>query len=140
MSDQPPSPLPPPPPSMPPPPPPGYAPPPAPPGYAPPPQGYQQQMPPGMQVAAGAGLGIGAQIVVARSSIIVGVIGILVPVVFSIVSGGGSAFYFYVLPIFGLIYGVRAMMRGAVIGGGIGVALNVVAGLVSLVSSGLLGF
>ncbi len=93
-----------------------------------------------MQVAAGAGLGIGAQIVVARSSIIVGVIGILVPVVFSIVSGGGSAFYFYVLPIFGLIYGVRAMMRGAVIGGGIGVALNVVAGLVSLVSSGLLGF
>ena len=93
-----------------------------------------------MQVAAGAGLGIGAQIVVARSSIIVGVVGIIVPVIWSIVTGGSSVFYFYILPVFGLIYGVRAMTRGAVIGGGIGVALNVVAGLVSLVSSGLLGF
>jgi len=31
------------------------------------------------------------------------------------------------------------MTRGAVIGGGIGVVLNVLAGLVSLVSSGLIG-
>jgi hypothetical protein len=125
-----------------PPPPPGYAPPPSqpPPGYAPPPQpGYQGQMPPGMpMIAAAGGLSIGAQIIAARSSIIVGVIGIFVPIVTLMVTGG-TVFYFYILPIFGLIYGVRAMTRGALIGGGIGVALNLIAGLVSLVSSGLLG-
>lgn len=90
-------------------------------------------------IAAGAGLSIGAQIFAARSSIIVGVVGIIVPIV-SFMITGGTVVYFYILPIFGLIYGVRAMMRGAVIGGGIGVALNVLAGIVTLVSSGLLGF
>jgi hypothetical protein len=136
MSDLPPSNLPPPPPGYTP--PPSYSPPPQ--GYAPPPQpGYQGQMPPGMPViAAAGGLAIGAQIVVARSSIIVGVIGIFVPIVTAMVTGG-TIFYFYILPVFGLIYGIRAMTRGAVIGGGIGVALNVIAGLVSLVSSGLIG-
>lgn len=138
MSDLPPSNLPPP--------PPGYAPPPAPPpaqappGYAPPPQpGYQGQIPQGMpMIAAAGGLSIGAQIIAARSSIIVGVIGIVVPIVTVMVTGG-TVVYFYILPIFGIIYGVRAMTRGAVIGGGIGVVLNVLAGLVSLVSSGLIG-
>jgi len=130
MSDLPPSNLPPP--------PPGYAPPP--PGYAPPPQpGYQGQMPPGVPIiAAAGGLSIGTQLLAARSSIIVGVIGIFVPIITEIVTGG-TVFYFYILPIFGLIYGIRAMTRGAVIGGGIGVVLNLVAGLVSLVSSGLIG-
>lgn len=89
-------------------------------------------------VAAGAGLGLGAQIVVARSSIIVGVIGIFVPII-SVLVTGGTVYYFYILPIFGIIYGVRSMMRGAVIGGGIGVGLNIVAGLVSLLASGLIG-
>jgi hypothetical protein len=136
MSDLPPSNLPPP--------PPGYAPPPPPPapppGYAPPPQGYQGQMPPGMpMMAAAGGLSIGTQIIAARSSIIVGVIGIFVPIVTVLVTGG-TVVYFYILPIFGLIYGIRAMTRGAVIGGGIGVVLNLLAGVVSLVSSGLLGF
>jgi len=136
MSDLPPSNLPPP--------PPGYAPPPAPPaqpppGYAPPPQGYQGQMPPGMPlIAAAGGLSIGGQIIAARSSIIVGVIGIFVPIVTVLVTGG-TVVYFYILPIFGLIYGIRAMTRGAVIGGAIGVVLNLLAGLVTLVSSGLLG-
>jgi hypothetical protein len=136
MSDLPPSNLPPP--------PPGYAPPPAPPaqpppGYAPPPPGYQGQMAPGMpMIAAAGGLSIGAQIIAARSSIIVGVIGIFVPIVTVLVTGG-TVVYFYILPIFGVIYGIRAMTRGAVIGGGIGVVLNLVAGLVTLVSSGLLG-
>ena len=130
MSDLPPSNLPPP--------PPGYAPPP--PGYAPPPQpGYQGQMPPSVPIiAAAGGLSIGTQLLAARSSIIVGVIGIFVPIITEIVTGG-TVFYFYILPIFGLIYGIRAMTRGAVIGGGIGVVLNLVAGLVSLVSSGLIG-
>jgi hypothetical protein len=136
MSDVPPSNLPPP--------PPGYAPPPpppaqSPPGYAPPPQGYPGQMPQGMpMMAAAGGLSIGAQIIAARSSIIVGVIGIFVPIITVMVTGG-TVVYFYILPIFGVIYGIRAMTRGAVIGGGIGVALNLLAGLVTLVSSGLLG-
>jgi len=133
MSDMPPSNLPPP--------PPGYTPPPAqpPPGYAPPQPGYQGQMPPGMpMIAAAGGLSIGAQIIAARSSIIVGVIGIFVPIVTLMVTGR-TVVYFYILPIFGLIYGIRAMTRGAVIGGGIGVVLNLLAGVVSLVSSGLLG-
>jgi hypothetical protein len=113
--------------------------PPPPPGYAPPPQGYQGQMPTGMpMIAAAGGLSIGAQIIAARSSIIVGVIGIFVPIVTVLVTGG-TVVYFYILPIFGLIYGIRAMTRGAVIGGGIGVVLNLLAGLVTLVSSGLLG-
>jgi len=96
-------------------------------------------MPPGMpMIAAAGGLSIGAQIIAARSSIIVGVIGIFVPIITAMVTGG-TVFYFYILPIFGLIYGIRAMTRGAVIGGGIGVVLNLLAGVVSLVSSGLLG-
>jgi hypothetical protein len=116
-------------------PPPGYQPPPA--GYQPPPQAGG--MPPGVpMMAAAGGLSIGAQIIAARSSIIVGVIGIFVPII-SVMVTGGTVVYFYILPVFGLIYGVRAMTRGAVIGGGIGVALNLVAGLVSLVSSGLIG-
>ena len=85
----------------------------------------------------GAGLNLGAQIAGARSSIIVGVIGILVPVVSAFIFSG-SIFYFYVLPIFGLIYGVRAITRGFVVGGIIGVVLNVLAGLVSLTASGLI--
>lgn len=142
MSDVPPSNLPPPPPGVPPPPP-AYQPPPGnippPPGYAPPPQaGYQQQMPGAPMVAAAGGLALGAQIYAARSSIIVGVIGILVPVG-SLLITGGTVVYFFILPVFGLIYGIRAMTRGAVIGGAIGVGLNVLAGLASLLASGLIG-
>lgn len=74
----------------------------------------------------------------ARYSIIVGIIGILVPIG-SALFFGGSVFYFYLLPIFGVVYGVRAITRGFVIGGAIGVALNVFAGLASLLASGVLG-
>jgi len=76
--------------------------------------------------------------VIALILIVVFGIGIVVPLVTVMVTGG-TVVYFYILPIFGIIYGVRAMTRGAVIGGGIGVVLNVLAGLVSLVSSGLIG-
>ena len=136
MSDVPPSNLPPPPPSYQP--PPGSIPPP--PGYAPPPQGSPGQIPPGIvpMAAAAGGLGLGAQIYAARSSIVVGVIGILVPIG-SLLITGGTVVYFFILPVFGLIYGIRAMMRGAVIGGAIGVGLNVLAGLASLLASGLIG-
>jgi len=50
----------------------------------------------------------------------------------------GSIFYFYVLPIFGVIYGVRAIGRGFVIGGIVGIVLNVIAGFISLTASGFI--
>jgi len=68
----------------------------------------------------------------------VGLIGVVVPIVWAIASSGGSVFYFYILPVFGLIYGVRSITRGFVIGGIIGVVLNVVAGLISLTASGII--
>ncbi len=134
----------------PPPPPPSNAlppPPTAPPPYqGTPPQGFQAPMMPPQSPgympnpigpAAGAGLGLGAQLYAARSSIIVGVIGILVPVL-SAVFFGGTVVYFYVLPAFGIYYGIRVLTRGVVIGGLIGIALNVLAGLASLTAAGLI--
>ncbi|HLZ93742.1 MAG TPA: hypothetical protein VKT20_00210 [Candidatus Dormibacteraeota bacterium] len=95
-------------------------------------------MPQPIGPTSGSGLNLGMQIVGARSSIIVGVIGVVVPVVWAIASGGSQTFYFYVLPIFGAIYGIRAMMRGFVIGGAIGLGLNVLAGIVSLTAAGII--
>jgi hypothetical protein len=110
-----------------------------PPGYPPPsmPPSSPGYMPPSIGPTMGTGLSLGTQIRGASSSIIVGVVGILVPVVSAFVFSG-SIFYFYLLPIFGLIYGVRAITRGFLIGGIIGIALNVMAGLVSLTASGLI--
>jgi hypothetical protein len=133
----------------PPPPPPSDAPPPPsmtpPPPYQGLPPGYQPpSMPPGspgympQPIGPIVGLGIGAQLIGARSSIIVGVIGVVVPIVWLIASSGGSVFYFYLLPIFGIVYGVRSTMRGFVIGGIIGIALNIVAGVISLLASGVI--
>jgi hypothetical protein len=132
----------------PPPPPPSDAPPPPsmmPPPYQGLPPGYQPpSMPPGspgympQPIGPIVGLGIGAQLLGARSSIIVGLIGVVVPIVWLIASSGGSVFYFYLLPIFGIVYGVRATMRGFVIGGIIGIALNIVAGAISLLASGVI--
>jgi hypothetical protein len=51
---------------------------------------------------------------------------------------GGSYTFFYVLPIFGLIRGVQAVTRGQVIGGGVGIVLNVIGGIISLLASGIL--
>lgn len=99
------------------------------------PPGSPGYMPQGIGPAAG--LGLGAQFVGARSSIIVGVIGIFVPILSAFIFSG-SIFYFYVLPIFGFIYGVRSMTRGFVIGGIIGVVLNLLAGLVSLTAAGII--
>ena len=108
--------------------PPGYQPPPTPPGSP----GYMLQ-----GIAPAAGLGLGAQIAGARSSIIVGVIGILVPIIWAVVSTN-STFYFYILPIFGLYYGARAMGRGFVVGGIIGIVLNLVAGFINLTAAGVI--
>lgn len=110
-------------------------PPPPPPSGAPPPPGSPGYMPQPIGPTSGSSLGM--QIVGARSSIILGVIGVVVPVVWAMISGG-STFYFYVLPIFGVVYGIRAMTRGFPIGGGIGVVLNLLAGLISLTAAGII--
>jgi ABC-type multidrug transport system permease subunit len=108
-----------------------------PPGYQPPamPPGSPGYMPQGIGPSSGSG--IGTQVRGASSSIIVGVIGIFVPIITAIFFGG-TVFYFYALPIFGLIYGVRSMTRGFVVGGIIGVVLNLLAGLVSLTAAGII--
>lgn len=64
-------------------------------------------------------------------SIIVGVLGVALPFV--------AGYYFRVLPIFGIIAGVRAMMRGRVLGGAVGIGVNILAGLASLASAGIIG-
>lgn len=131
MSDIPSSPLPPPPPSAPPPAPPGYQPSPA--GYMPPPIAPGSP-PPGMPmgVAAVGGLGLMQQFGgAALWSIGLGLVGIIVP--FAV------GFYFPVLPIVGFIQGIRAIQRGRLIGGIVGIAVNALAGLVALFASGLIG-
>ena len=82
------------------------------------------------------GINIGAQLVGASYSIGVGVAGILLPI-FSGLIFGGTVYYFYVLPVFGLIYGIRSISRGFVIGGVVGIVLNVLAGIASLTAAGL---
>jgi hypothetical protein len=64
-------------------------------------------------------------------SIILGLLSVGVPVVSGLFTGGGVV-YFYVLPIFGLIRGVQAVTRGQVIGGIVGIVLNIMGGLLSL--------
>jgi len=66
----------------------------------------------------------------ALGSIIAGVVSIGVPIF--------TSFYFPILPIFGAIGGIRAIMRGKLIGGLVGIALNVVGGIISLMASGIL--
>jgi hypothetical protein len=101
------------------------------PAYAPTP--YPAAWAPGQSSAVAVG-GAGALLSqfggVAAWSIGIGVVGIVVPLV--------SNFYFPILPIAGALNGWRAMVRGRVIGGLVGIGLNIVAGLLSLIASGLL--
>ena len=130
--------IPPPPPTAPPPPPPpGSVPPPAPYAQAmtPPPQASPGYIPPAIAPSAG-GINLGAQVIGAGWSIGVGVAGILLPILSGMILGG-TVYYFYVLPVFGFISGIRAMTRGYVIGGVAGIALNLLAGIASLAASGL---
>ena len=118
---------------LPPPPPPPFQPPP---GYLPPPAnipppGYSGQVPPPyMPVAAvGAGSSLLSQFSgVAAWSIGFGVVSIVVPFV--------SNFYFPIMPIIGALNGFRAIQRGRVLGGIIGLVLNAIGGLVALIFSG----
>jgi hypothetical protein len=128
---------------LPPPPPPGsgQAPPPfqPPPGYLPPPAdipppGYSVQVPPPyMPVAAvGAGGALMSQFRGAAAwSIGLGIVSIVVPFV--------STFYFPIMPIIGALSGVRAIQRGRVIGGIVGLVLNGIGGIIALIASGVIG-
>lgn len=64
-------------------------------------------------------------------SIGLGLAGIIVPFV--------ANFYFPLLPIIGFIQAIRAIQRGRLIGGIVGIVVNALAGLVALFASGLLG-
>jgi hypothetical protein len=136
MSDLPPPPgYPPPPPFQP---PPGYAPlPPTadipPPGYSPqpPPPGYTGQVPPPyLPVAAvGASGALMSQFGgAALWSIGLGIVSIIVPF--------ATNFYFPIMPIIGGLNGIRAIQRGRVIGGIVGLVLNGIGGIVALIASG----
>lgn len=59
-------------------------------------------------------------------SLVLGVAGIAVPFFLSRV--------FFFLPIIGIIYGVRAIMRARLIGGIVGIVLNVIAGLITILA------
>ena len=63
-------------------------------------------------------------------SIVVGVLGIGLPFF--------TPFYFRFLPIAGIYSGVRAILSGRLIGGAVGIGLNVIAGIFSLVAMGVL--
>jgi len=85
-----------------------------------------------MAVAAGGGISLMQQFGGAAAwSIGLGIVGIIVPIV--------STFYFPLLPIVGFINGVRAIQRGRMIGGIVGIVVNALAGLVALIASGLIG-
>jgi hypothetical protein len=82
-------------------------------------------------VAAGGGLALGQQFGGAAAwSIGCGVISIVVPFV--------SSFYFPILPIVGALNGFRAIQRGRLIGGVVGIVVNAIGGLVALVASGII--
>lgn len=131
MSDNPPA-YPPPPPSSAPPPPPGqpvYQPPPPPQYLQQQPYQYQPGQPNGMNPAA-AGIGGVAGLISQFSgraawSCGIGVVTIVAPFVVH--------FVFYLLALVGLLYGVQAIRRGQLIGGIVGIALNVVGGLLTIV-------
>jgi hypothetical protein len=110
--------------------------------YQPPPgPNLQQQspgyMPPPIAPSSAGGLNLGVQIAGAGWPIGIGAIGIVLPFVTAALFGS-NVFYFRILPIFGIIYGVRAIMRGFVIGGAIGIVLNVIAGFLSLTLMGVI--
>jgi hypothetical protein len=132
--------IPPPPPGSPPPTPPGYQPPqqsfsdipPSAPGYGMPPgsPGYGYVPPPGYPTTRPA-ISVMSQFTgMAMWSIILGLLSVGVPVVTGLFTSGGIV-YFYILPIFGFIRGIQAVTRGQVIGGVVGIVLNIIGGLLS---------
>lgn len=64
-------------------------------------------------------------------SIGLGIVSIIAPFAFN--------FYFPIMPILGALNGVRAMQRGRLIGGVVGIVLNAIGGIIALIASGLIG-
>jgi hypothetical protein len=64
-------------------------------------------------------------------SIGLGIVSIVVPF--------ASNFYFPIMPIIGALNGIRAIQRGRMIGGIVGLVLNGIGGLISLMASGVIG-
>jgi len=97
--------------------------PPGAPGYGNvPPAGYPQARP---------GISLTSQFTgIAMWSIILGVLSVGVPIATGLM-GNGSITVFYILPIFGFIRGVQAVTRGQMIGGIVGIVLNIMGGLLS---------
>ena len=109
-----------------PPPPPAFQPPP---GYLPPPPGAAGQVPPPYLPTAAAGDGIGLMSQFSGDalwSIGLGLVSIVVPFFANRV--------FYFLPLVGIFYGIRAIMRGRMIGGIVGTALSVIGGLITILT------
>jgi hypothetical protein len=105
------------------------------PDYVPPYQ-YQQPSSESFSAAAGAILTSPGAIMhqfggAALYSIIAGLASIVVPF--------AAGFYFPILPIAGVINALRAIQRGRLIGGVVGLVLSLLGGVVSLFASGLLG-
>lgn len=67
----------------------------------------------------------------ALGSIIAGVLSIGLPLF--------TTFYFPILPILGILGAIGAMVRGRLIGGLVGLVLNLIGGFLSLQASGILG-
>ncbi|MEA2656504.1 MAG: hypothetical protein QOI23_1869 [Chloroflexota bacterium] len=59
-------------------------------------------------------------------SIGLGLVSIVVPFVFNRI--------FFFLPLIGLYYGIRAITRGRMIGGIVGIVVNVIGGLITILS------
>jgi hypothetical protein len=95
------------------------------------PSPYQQPFPTAGAVAGGTGALLYQLGGPAAWSIGFGLVSIVVPFV--------TNYYFPILPIAGLISAVRAIQRGRLIGGVIGIVVNLIGGLVSLFASGLIG-
>jgi hypothetical protein len=102
---------------------PGYGMPPGSPGYGyVPPTGYPTTRPAVSLASQFTGM--------AMWSIILGIVSVGVPIVTGLFTSGGIV-YFYILPIFGFIRGIQAVTRGQVIGGVVGIVLNIIGGLLS---------
>jgi hypothetical protein len=92
-----------------------------------PPGAPGQVPPPYLPVAAaGASAGLLSQFTGdALWSIGFGLASTIVPFVFNRV--------FFFLPLLGLFYGIRAIMRGRLVGGIVGIVLNVIGGIITLI-------
>lgn len=99
-------------------------------GYPPPPPGPYQQagLPPPINPAAvglGGAAGILSQFVGAAGwSVLLGIVTIAVPFIFN------RTFFF--LPIVGFLAGIQAIRRGQLIGGIVGLVLNAIGGLITV--------